>query len=246
MKTDLSRSIPSHVAIIMDGNGRWAKDKLMPRSAGHKKGVDVARNAIEYFARAGIRYLTLFAFSSENWNRPEQEVSALMDLFLSALGKEAGQLAENNIRLRILGDQSRFPDKVAEAMQAAEASTRHCDQMDVLIAANYGGHWDITQSVRGLAERVKQGTLEPAEISSTLIQQGLTTGEVPAPDLMIRTGGEYRISNFLVWQLAYTELYFTELYWPQMDTEQFGIALEYYQDRERRFGKTSEQLKELG
>ena len=237
---------PQHVAIIMDGNGRWAKDKHMPRSAGHKKGVDVARTAIEYFARAGVRYLTMFAFSSENWNRPEQEVSALMDLFLSALGKEAGQLAENNIRLRILGDQSRFPDKVADAMQAAEASTRHCDQMEVLIAANYGGHWDITQSVRELAEQVKQGTLEPADISATLIEDGLSTGDVPAPDLMIRTGGEYRISNFLVWQLAYTELYFTELYWPQMDAEQFGIALEYYQDRERRFGKTSEQLKELG
>ncbi len=242
----MSSHPPQHVAIIMDGNGRWAKDKHMPRSAGHKKGVDVARNAIEYFARAGVRYLTLFAFSSENWNRPEQEVSALMDLFLSALGKEAGQLAENNIRLRILGDQSRFPEKVAKAMQAAEESTRHCDQMQVLIAANYGGHWDITQSVRQLAEQVKQGTLQPADISSTLIEEGLSTGEVPAPDLMIRTGGEYRISNFLVWQLAYTELYFTDLYWPQMDAEQFGVALEYYQDRERRFGKTSEQLQELG
>ena len=167
-----------------------------------------------------------------------------MDLFLSALGKEAGQLAENNIRLRILGDQGRFPDKVAEAMRAAEESTRHCDQMQVLIAANYGGHWDITQSVRRLAEQVKQGSLQPAEISSTLIEEGLSTGQVPAPDLMIRTGGEYRISNFLVWQLAYTELYFTDLYWPQMNAEQFGLALEYYQERERRFGQTSEQLVE--
>ncbi len=237
---------PQHVAIIMDGNGRWAKSKHLPRSAGHKKGVDVARTAIEYFARAGVRYLTLFAFSSENWNRPEKEVSALMDLFLSALGKEAGQLAENNIRLRILGDQSRFPEKVAKAMQAAEDSTQHCDQMQVLIAANYGGHWDITQSVQRLAEQVQQGSLQPDEITSNLIEDGLSTGDVPAPDLMIRTGGEYRISNFLVWQLAYTELYFTDLYWPQMDADQFGSALEYYQDRERRFGKTSEQLKELG
>lgn len=242
----MSSTPPQHVAIIMDGNGRWAKDKHLPRSAGHKKGVDVARNAIEYFARAGVCYLTLFAFSSENWNRPEQEVSALMDLFLSALGREAGQLAENNIRLRILGDQSRFPPKVAEAMQAAEESTRHCDQMQVLIAANYGGHWDITQSVQRLAEQVQQGLLQPDEITSNLIEDGLSTGDVPAPDLMIRTGGEYRISNFLVWQLAYTELYFTDLYWPQMDADQFGAALEYYQDRERRFGKTSEQLKELG
>lgn len=242
----MSSSPPQHVAIIMDGNGRWAKSKHLPRSAGHKKGVDVARNAIEYFARAGVRYLTLFAFSSENWNRPEQEVSALMDLFLSALGKEAGQLAENNIRLRILGDQSRFPEKVAKAMQTAEESTQHCDQMQVLIAANYGGHWDITQSVRRLAEQVQQGLLQPDDITSTLIEDGLSTGNVPAPDLMIRTGGEYRISNFLVWQLAYTEFYFTDLYWPQMDDDQFAAALDYYQDRERRFGKTSEQLKELG
>ncbi len=240
----MSSPTPQHVAIIMDGNGRWAKTKHLPRTAGHKKGVDVARTAIEYFARAGVRYLTLFAFSSENWNRPETEVSALMDLFLTALGKEAGQLAENNIRVRILGDRNKFPEKVAEAMQSAEEATTDCEQMQLLIAANYGGHWDITQSVRQLAEQVKQGKLDPQDITSASIESRLSTADMPAPDLMIRTGGECRISNFLVWQLAYTELYFTDLFWPQMNAEQFALALEYYQERERRFGKISEQLGE--
>lgn len=242
----MSLPIPQHVAIIMDGNGRWAKSKHLPRTAGHKKGVDIARTAIEYFARAGVRYLTLFAFSSENWNRPEQEVSALMDLFLTALGKEAGQLAENNIRLRIIGDRSRFPDKVAAAMQAAEKSTDGCDQMNVLIAANYGGHWDIVQSARDLAQQVKEGRLQPEDITEQLLESRLSTAEIPAPDLMIRTGGEYRISNFLVWQLAYTELYFTDLYWPQMTEDEFGLAIEHFQQRERRYGKISEQLEEQG
>lgn len=240
----MSFSIPQHVAIIMDGNGRWAKGKHLPRTAGHKKGVDIARTAIEYFARAGVRNLTLFTFSSENWNRPEQEVSALMDLFMSAFSKEAGQLAENNIRLRVIGDRSRFPEKVIAAMQAAEKSTEHCDQMNVLIAANYGGHWDIVQSVQRLAQQVKDDQLQPEDISEQLLEGGLSTHDVPAPDLMIRTGGECRISNFLVWQLAYTELYFTDLYWPQMTEQEFGLAIEHFQQRERRFGKISEQLEE--
>lgn len=240
----MSSHVPQHVAIIMDGNGRWAKSKHLPRTAGHKQGVDTARDAIEYFARAGVRYLTLFAFSSENWNRPETEVSALMDLFLSAFSKEAGQLAENNIRLRVIGDRSRFPAKVSASMDSAEQSTAHCDQMQVLIAANYGGHWDITQAVQKLAEEVSKGVLKPEDISEQMIASHLCAADVPAPDLMIRTGGESRISNFLVWQLAYSELYFTDLYWPQMNSEEFSAALEYFSSRERRFGKISEQLQE--
>lgn len=230
------------MAIIMDGNGRWAKGKRLPRTAGHQQGVKTARAAIEFFARRGVKFLTLFAFSSENWNRPEQEVSALMELFLSALGKEAGQLAKNDIRLKIIGQREQFPAKVIAAMTAAEQSTAHCKQMQVTVAASYGGHWDIAQSVRQLAERVANGELPPQDIDQDLIEQSLSTANMPNPDLMIRTGGEQRISNFLIWQLAYTELYFTDKFWPAMDDVEFEKSLSHFQNRERRFGKISEQL----
>ncbi len=228
----------------MDGNGRWAKGKRLPRTAGHQQGVKTARAAIEFFARRGVKFLTLFAFSSENWNRPEQEVSALMELFLSALGKEAGQLAKNDIRLKIIGQREQFPDKVIAAMHAAEQSTAHCRQMQVTVAASYGGHWDIAQSVRKLGERIARGEVEPQAIDAGMIEQNLSTADMPDPDLMIRTGGEQRISNFLIWQLAYTEMFFSDKYWPQMDDAEFEEALDHFQHRERRFGKTSEQLTE--
>ena len=235
-------SVPAHVAIIMDGNGRWAKGKRLPRTAGHQQGVKTARAAIEFFARQGVKFLTLFAFSSENWSRPEQEVSALMELFLSALGKEAGQLAKNGIRLKIIGQREQFPRKVVDAMDAAEASTEHCQRMQVTVAASYGGHWDIVQSVRELAKMVASGELDEQAIDQQMIEKYLSTAGMPTPDLMIRTGGEQRISNFLIWQLAYTELYFSEKYWPEMDDVEFENALTHYQHRERRFGKISEQL----
>jgi len=208
-----SESVPTHVAIIMDGNGRWAKGRRLPRTAGHQQGVKTARAAIEFFARRGVKFLTLFAFSSENWNRPERQ-------------------------------REQFPEKVIAAMAAAEESTAHCRQMQVTVAASYGGHWDIAQSVRKIAEKIATGEIDPQTIDADMIERSLSTADMPTPDLMIRTGGEQRISNFLIWQLAYTELYFTDKYWPQMDDAEFEKSLAHFQHRERRFGKTSEQLTE--
>ena len=233
---------PEHVAVIMDGNGRWANAHGLSRVAGHKRGVDAVKSLIKSCIEHEIPYLSIFAFSSENWSRPEQEVSALMELFLSALGKEAGQLAKNGIRLKIIGQREQFPRKVVDAMDAAEASTEHCQQMQVTVAASYGGHWDIVQSVRELAKMVASGELDAQAIDQQMIEKYLSTAGMPTPDLMIRTGGEQRISNFLIWQLAYTELYFSEKYWPEMDDVEFENALTHYQHRERRFGKISEQL----
>jgi len=235
-------TVPRHVAIIMDGNNRWAKKRLLPGVAGHKAGVDAVRAVIEVCAEAGVEVLTLFAFSSENWQRPDAEVSALMELFLSALRREARKLKENAISLRIIGDRSRFHPELQAAMREAELLTAGDSRFVLQVAANYGGQWDIAQAAQRLAREVQAGHLQVEDVTPGLLQSCLSTGDLPLPDLCIRTGGEHRISNFLLWQLAYSELYFSDLYWPDFKHEAMRRALADYARRQRRFGKTGEQV----
>lgn len=241
-KKGVSPAVPRHVAIIMDGNNRWAKKRLLPGVAGHKAGVDAVRAVIEVCADAGVDVLTLFAFSSENWQRPADEVSALMELFLGALRREARRLNDNGIRLRIIGDRSRFHPELQAAMREAELLTAGHNRFTLQIAANYGGQWDITQAAQRLAREVQAGHLQVDEITPGLLQSCLATGDLPLPDLCIRTGGEHRISNFLLWQLAYAELYFSDLFWPDFKHDAMRKALADFATRQRRFGKTSEQI----
>lgn len=241
-KKGVSPAVPQHVAIIMDGNNRWAKKRLLPGVAGHKAGVDAVRAVIEVCADAGVDVLTLFAFSSENWQRPADEVSALMELFLGALRREARRLNDNGIRLRIIGDRSRFHPELQAAMREAELLTAGHNRFTLQIAANYGGQWDITQAAQRLAREVQAGHLQVDEITPGLLQNCLATGDLPLPDLCIRTGGEHRISNFLLWQLAYAELYFSDLFWPDFKHDAMRKALADFATRQRRFGKTSEQI----
>ena len=233
---------PRHVAIIMDGNNRWAKAHRLKGGAGHKAGVDAVKAVVETCAKEGVEVLTLFAFSSENWRRPKDEVSALMRLFLIALEREVRKLHRNNIRLRIIGDRSAFNPALQEHMEKAEALTRDNTRMTLVIAANYGGHWDITQATRKVAEQVRMGQLEPSDITDDLIQEHLSIGDLPMPDLLIRTAGEQRISNFMLWHLAYTEFYFSEVFWPDFKREQMLRALDAYAHRQRRFGQTDDQI----
>ncbi len=235
-------SRPRHVAIIMDGNNRWAKARRLKGVAGHKAGVDAVKAVVETCARQGVEVLTLFAFSSENWRRPKDEVSALMRLFVIALEREVRKLHRNNIRLRIIGDRSAFNPLLQEHMEKAEALTRNNTAMTLVIAANYGGHWDITQATQAVAEKVRAGELAPSDITDDLIQQHLSIGDLPMPDLMIRTAGEQRISNFLLWHLAYTEFYFSNVFWPDFKAEEMLKALQAYGQRKRRFGQTDDQL----
>jgi undecaprenyl diphosphate synthase len=235
-------SVPRHVAIIMDGNNRWARKRLMPGVAGHKAGVDAVKAAIEVCAEDGVEVLTLFAFSSENWRRPEDEVGALMELFLGALRREVRRLRENDIRLRIIGDRSRFTPELRKAMHDAEVLTQGCRRLTLVIAANYGGQWDIAQAARQLASRVATGELDAGAITEAHLQSCLSTSGWPLPDLCIRTGGERRISNFLLWQMAYAELYFSDLFWPDFKQEALREALADFARRQRRFGKTSDQI----
>ncbi|MDD2884286.1 MAG: polyprenyl diphosphate synthase [Dechloromonas sp.] len=232
-------AVPEHVAVIMDGNGRWAKKRFMPRVAGHVKGVDAVREMVRHCLDQGVRYLTLFAFSSENWRRPQEEVSLLMQLFVKALEQEVDRLHRNGVRLRVIGDLSRFEPRLQQLIQAAEARTAENTQLDLTIAANYGGRWDIMQAVNRMlaAQPDKHDTWQESDL-----EPYLTMHYAPEPDLFIRTGGEQRISNFLLWQLAYAELYFTDTLWPDFDQAAFGQAIASYQQRERRFGRTSEQL----
>lgn len=235
-------SVPRHVAIIMDGNNRWAKKRLLPGVAGHKAGVDAVRAVIEVCAEAKVEVLTLFAFSSENWQRPAEEVGALMELFLSALRRETRRLDENDISLRIIGDRSRFHPELQAAMRDAEQRTAGNDRFILQIAANYGGQWDIAQAAQRLAREVQAGHMQPEDITPGLLQACLSTGDLPLPDLCIRTGGERRISNFLLWQLAYAELYFSDLFWPDFKHDAMRAALADFASRQRRFGRTSEQV----
>lgn len=232
-------SIPRHIAIIMDGNGRWAKKRFMPRMAGHKRGVETVRGAIKACMERGVEYLTLFAFSSENWRRPPEEVAFLMQLFISVLEQEVTKLHENGIRFKVIGDLSRFEPKIVEFIRNGEALTAANDRFTLTIAANYGGRWDVMQAVQKMLE---QRPLLAAEFEEQDIAPYFALNYAPEPDLFIRTGGEQRISNFLLWQLAYTELYFTDTLWPDFDARALDLAIESYQQRERRFGRTSEQL----
>jgi undecaprenyl diphosphate synthase len=241
-KQEAPALVPRHVAIIMDGNNRWAKKRLLPGVAGHKAGVDAVRAVIEVCAEAGVEVLTLFAFSSENWQRPAEEVGALMELFLSALRREARKLKDNAISLRIIGDRSRFHPELQAAMREAELQTTGENRFVLQIAANYGGQWDIAQAAQRLAREVQAGHLQAEDITPELLQGCLATGDLPLPDLCIRTGGEHRISNFLLWQLAYSELYFSDLFWPDFKHEAMRKALADFATRQRRFGKTSEQV----
>ena len=233
---------PKHVAIIMDGNNRWAKSRNQIGVSGHKAGVDAVRSVVKTCVREGVEVLTLFAFSSENWRRPAIEVGALMRLFLVALQHEVKKLHKNNIRLRIIGDRSKFSDLLQEYMEKAERLTESNTGMTLVVAANYGGQWDITQAVKSIARSALNGDLVPEDIDEGMIESRLSLGDLPMPDLMIRTAGEYRISNFMLWQLAYAEYYFSELYWPDFKEEQMLAALDAYSQRKRRFGQTDEQV----
>ncbi|MEZ5547965.1 MAG: polyprenyl diphosphate synthase [Pseudomonadales bacterium] len=231
---------PRHVAIIMDGNNRWAKKRGLPRGAGHKAGVESVRRVLEACAEQGVEVLTLFAFSSENWRRPQAEVSTLMSLLLNALKREVKRLNKNNIRLRVIGNRDRFSETIQKHMAEAEKLTANNNQFTVVIAADYGGQWDITQATQKIAAMVVSGELQLSEINAEMIQSKIAIGDLPAPDLCIRTGGEQRISNFLLWQMAYTELYFTDILWPDFDKDEFLKALQDYRSRDRRFGRTSD------
>jgi undecaprenyl diphosphate synthase len=236
--------IPRHVAIIMDGNGRWAQMRGKRRTAGHKAGAQAVRAAVEFARKKGIESLTLFAFSSENWKRPEQEVSVLMELFMTVLKREVKKLHKYNVRLRIIGDKSAFGERLQRQMHEAEALTAGNTALNLNIAANYGGHWDITQAARKLAVQVAAGELTPADITEEKLAGQLELADQPVPDLLIRTGGEHRISNFLLWQLAYAEFYFSKVLWPDFDDREFAAAIADFSCRERRFGLTSEQLQQ--
>ena len=231
-------AVPRHIAIIMDGNGRWATQHKLPRVAGHAKGVEAVRAAVKGCAKRGVEYLTLFAFSSENWRRPYDEVAFLMKLFTSALKRETARLDKNGIRLRVVGDLSMFDTHIQELVKRAEAKTAHNARMTLTIAANYGGRWDILQAARELVAQSTAGE-QPVVVDEASFAQHLAMAYAPEPDLFIRTGGEQRISNFLLWQLAYTELYFTDTFWPDFDDAALEVALASYRARERRFGRAS-------
>ncbi|TCK18453.1 undecaprenyl pyrophosphate synthetase [Thiogranum longum] len=238
--------LPRHVAIIMDGNGRWARKRMLPRYMGHREGVKAVRRIVESCRTQGIEVLTLFAFSSENWRRPKAEVGLLMDLFIRTLRKEVARLHKNNVRVRFIGDRSAFNEKLQSLMSSAEEQTAGNTGMTLAIAANYGGRWDMADAARRLATRVASGELQPEQINSELLGKELSITDLPEPDLFIRTGGEQRISNFMLWQLAYTELYFTDCLWPDFDAASFEEALRSFSGRQRRFGKTGEQVEQSG
>ncbi|WP_266183008.1 polyprenyl diphosphate synthase [Dyella humicola] len=234
--------IPRHIAIVMDGNGRWAKLRHRPRTFGHNAGRKAVRDVVEGCLRQGVKVLTLFAFSSENWQRPQEEVGALMELFLRALDKEVDELHSNEVRLRFVGDLSAFDNGMRQRMTAAMARTAGNDALHLNVAMNYGGRWDIVQAARKAAESVARGELRADEIDEAVLGHGMSLADLPPLDLFIRTGGECRVSNFLLWQLAYAELHFTDTLWPDFDQACLRSAIEDYARRERRFGRTGEQV----
>ena len=232
--------IPKHVAIIMDGNGRWATKRLLPRVAGHSQGLSTVREIVKECGDAGVEYLTLFAFSSENWRRPAEEVGFLMKLFLTALEKEINRLHRNNVRLRLIGDLSRFDPLIQERVAIAEKKTENNTGLNLTIAANYGGRWDVMQAFQSW--QTNNPTVSVSELTEQALAAHLSTADMPEVDLLIRTGGEQRISNFLLWQGAYAELYFSDVLWPDFDRQQLDQALAWYAQRTRRFGLTTEQV----
>ncbi len=240
---DPGKAQPRHIAIIMDGNGRWARKRFLPRVAGHRAGVDALHKVVKQAVQRGVEVLTLFAFSSENWRRPSYEVTYLLDLFLNMLENEIQKLHEQEIQLRIIGDRSQFNEKLQAQIVKAQNHTAQNKGLKLVIAANYGGQWDLTQAMKKIAQEVEAGSLSSTSITPELISTRLSLGDLPPPDLFIRTSGEQRISNFLLWQLVYTELYFTGVLWPDFNEVELDRALDFYAGRERRFGCTSEQLK---
>ncbi|EJG1802863.1 TPA: isoprenyl transferase [Vibrio parahaemolyticus] len=240
-----SDSLPKHIAIIMDGNGRWAKSKGKPRVFGHKKGVNAVRKTVAAASKLGIKAMTLFAFSSENWRRPEEEVGLLMELFITVLSSEVKKLHKNNLQLRVIGDTSRFSERLQKKIVEAENLTASNTGMVINIAANYGGKWDITEAAKALALKARNGEIRVEDINEQLITEHLTMADLPEVDLLIRTSGECRISNFMLWQMAYAEMYFTPEFWPEFDEDSLVEAVTWFINRERRFGCTGEQVKAL-
>ena len=240
-RLDMTR-LPRHVAIIMDGNGRWARRRAMMRSEGHAEGVNSVNRITRLSSDLGIKYLTLYAFSTENWNRPRPEVEALMHLIGWTIRKETPDLVKNNVRIHLLGEIGRLPAEVREDLENGRKATAHCTGLNLMICLSYSSRWELTDATRKIAEKVKKGELSPESITEATIEAELSTAGMPDPDLLIRTGGEQRISNFLLWQIAYSELYFTDVLWPDFDNDAFIDALISYQSRERRFGKTSDQV----
>lgn len=243
MNTTLDTTrIPRHIAIIMDGNGRWATEKGKPRSYGHQAGVDTVRRITSECTRLGVKYLTLYTFSTENWNRPADEVAALMGLVLSSLEDEI--FMKNNVRFRVVGDMKRLPEAVQQKLQETMDHTAANTAMTMVVALSYSSRWEITEAARAIAQKVKDGTLDPAEISEETVEEHLATAFMPDPDLLIRTGGEQRISNYLLWQIAYSELYFCDTFWPDFSEADLQEAILSFQNRQRRFGKTEAQVED--
>lgn len=235
-------NIPRHVAIIMDGNGRWAKKRNLPRVAGHQKGVDSVRAAVETSAGLGIEFLTLYTFSTENWKRPQDEVTTLMRLIVKSLQSETDELNSNNIRLTTIGDMDSLPSLVKDELKQAKEKTAGNTKLTLNLALSYSGRWELTEAIKNITTKIQAGTLKPEEISEDLISDSLSTAGMPDPDLLIRSGGELRVSNFLLWQLAYSELYVSDVLWPEFRCAHFLEAIKDYQKRERRFGLVSEQI----
>lgn len=238
---DLKR-LPKHIALIMDGNGRWAKKKGNPRIYGHRNAVAAVRDTVEASAELGIKYLTLYAFSTENWNRPRTEVDALMSLLVATINNEIKTLHDNNVRLRAIGDLATLPAKVVENLEGAINSTMTNTGLNLILALSYSSRWEILNAVKSIAADIKQGKIDLGDITSDFFETYLSTTGIPDPELLIRTSGEYRVSNYLLWQIAYTELYFTQTLWPDFRREHLYQAIADYQKRERRFGKISEQI----
>ena len=240
-----TQRIPKHVAIIMDGNGRWAKKQGFLRIFGHRQGVDTVRNVVETAAELGVKYLTLYAFSTENWNRPRTEVNALMQLLVDSIKKETPRLMQNGIRMETIGNMEQLPAGCNQTLRETVEATKDNDRMTLILALSYSGRWDIIEAVRKIAARVQNGNLEPENIGEEDLNAALNTAKYPNPDLLIRTSGEQRISNFLLWEIAYSEIHFTQVLWPDFSTEDFYKAIIDYQSRERRFGKTGEQIRQV-
>ena len=238
----VGQTVPTHVAVIMDGNGRWARAHGMPRQAGHRAGVNSVRETVEVAAQRGVSYLTLFAFSSENWRRPPEEVGNLMRLFLEALEREIDELHKNGVRLKFIGERGRLQSELVARIAAAEEKTRDNAGLTLIVATAYGGRWDIVEATRSLVSKALAGEIVADDVDEARVSAELSLGEVPDPDLLIRTGGEQRISNFLLWNLAYAELWFTDCLWPDFREAEFDAALEHYSSRQRRFGYTGEQV----
>lgn len=235
--------LPRHVAIIMDGNGRWAKARGLDRSQGHVEGVNTVRRITEIASELGVKYLTLYAFSTENWNRPKAEVDALMHLIVVAIERETPDLIRNNVRLTMIGDFRRMPAESYDRLCRCMEDTSHCNGLTLCLALSYSSRWELTEAARRLAEDAAAGRIDPADIDDEAVASRLSTAGMPDPDLLIRTGGDERVSNFLLWQIAYSEIYFTKVFWPDFSKEEFCVAIREYQSRERRFGLTSEQIK---